>query len=212
MSDPTEPRLQKKRLTDVLADIRSREPTNGALLVGVDGRSGSGKSTLARHLAALGDATVVELDDFLSWGDLDSWWPRFEEEVLDPLSHGQDARYRIRDWENDEFGKSLNGWKTSPWSDLIIIEGVTSTRVAADERLAYRIWVAAPPTVRLARGLRRDGESHRQLWLDWMVLEDEFFARDRARERADLVVCGSPAVLQDSAAEVIVDCTPTALE
>lgn len=204
--------MQKRRLTDVLAEICSREPTNGALLVGVDGRSGSGKSTLARHLAALGDATVVELDDFLSWGDLDSWWPRFEEEVLDPLSQGQDARYRIRDWENDQFGNSLNGWKTSPWSDLIIIEGVTSTRAPADERLAYRIWVDAPPTVRLARGFRRDGESHRQLWLNWMALEDEFFARDQARTRADLVVCGSPAVLHDPAAEVIVGRTPTSFE
>ena len=204
-----EARLEKKRLAGVLADIRRREPTNGTRLVGVDGGSGSGKSTLARHLAALGDATVVELDDILSWGDLDSWWPRFEEEVLEPLSQGQDARYRIRDWENDEFGNSLNGWKTSPWSDLIIIEGVTSTRSAADERLAYRIWVDAPPSVRLARGLRRDGESYRQLWLDWMALEDEFFARDRARARADLVVCGSPVVLHDPATAVITDCTGT---
>lgn len=204
--------MEKKPLADILADIRRREPTSGTRLVGVDGPSGSGKSTLARCLASLSDATVVELDDFLSWGDLESWWPRFEEDALGPLSQGQDARYRIRDWKNDEFGKTLNGWKTSPWSEIIIIEGVTSTRAAIDERLAYRIWVDAPPSVRLTRGLHRDGESHRQLWLDWMALEDEFFAREKPRARADLVVCGSPGVLHDPTTEVIIDGTPSPAE
>ena len=46
----------------------------------------------------------------------------------------------------------------------------------------------APEATRLARGLARDGEHERHLWLDWMRQEQEFFTNDRTRERADLRV------------------------
>ena len=76
----------------------------------------------------------------------------------------------------------------------VVVEGVTCTRRAAAQRLTYRIWVDAAADVRLRRGLDRDGESHRQLWLDWMALEQEFFAGDRTRSRADLLVWSDPGV------------------
>jgi uridine kinase len=154
----------------------------------VDGPAGSGKSTLAHLLSEQSGAPVVRIDDFLSWTDLDGWWPRFDDEVLQPLLAGRDARYRIRDWAGDEFGSAVAGWKTTSWNTLVIIEGVTCTRLATLEALTYRIWVEAPASVRLERGVARDGESHRALWERWMTLEDEFFARDRTRARADLVV------------------------
>jgi hypothetical protein len=62
---------------------------------------------LAARLAARAEAPVLAIDDFLSWPDLDGWWPRFDKQVLAPLLRGDDARYQVRDWENDEFGRSL---------------------------------------------------------------------------------------------------------
>lgn len=176
-------------LEGVLQEIRRRPAIGGIRLVGVDGPSGSGKSTFARALAEFADAPMIEMDDFVAWNDFAGWWPRLEREVLEPLLHGQDAVYRIRDWERDEFGTSLRAErKTVHWAPVVILEGVTCTRRAVSHRLAYRVWVQAPRQQRLHRGLARDGEDHRDLWLRWQDEEDRFFTADGTRSRADLLI------------------------
>jgi hypothetical protein len=181
------------RIDDVLADVAGRTAPRGIRIIGVDGPAGSGKSTLAARLAARAGVPLIQVDDFVSWSDFSGWWPRFDAQVLTPLSAGEPAHYELRDWVGDEFGNSLRGWRTVPWAPLVIVEGVTCTRRAASGELTYRIWVDAPPDVRLSRGLARDGESHRDLWLRWMEQEEEFFAADRPAERADLRVDGAVA-------------------
>lgn len=52
-----------------------------------------------------------KFDGFLSWGDPEGWWPRFEAEVVGPLLAGRDTSFRVRDLSGDEFGSGLNGWK-----------------------------------------------------------------------------------------------------
>jgi hypothetical protein len=113
----------------------------------------------------------------------------FESEAHHPLSRGRAARYQVRDWGGDEFGRSLDGWRTVDPRPIVVVEGVAVTRAAVADLFTYGIWVDAPTEVRLRRGLDRDGEDHRHLWTTWMRLEDDFFDRDRARDRADLVVC-----------------------
>jgi hypothetical protein len=56
--------------------------------------------------------------------------------------------------------------------------GKTCTRRTAAARLVYRIWVDAPEDLRQRRGVERYRETHRQLWLDWMKVERQFFAED----------------------------------
>ncbi len=179
-----------KVLTLAAVSTTSLRPT----IIGVDGPSGSGKSTLARRLAESAISTVVEVDDFVSWSDFAGWWPRFDEQVLTPLSLGKDAHYQVRDWAGDEFGSSRKGWKTARATPVVIIEGVTCTRRAAADRLAYRIWVEAPAKTRLRRGIERDGEDHRALWTAWMDQEAAFFAADGTRTLADLLVDGDPSL------------------
>lgn len=192
------------RIDDVLTDVvRRRAMTSGIRLVSVDGPSGSGKSTLAERLAARSGAPLIEIDDFVSWPDFAGWWPRFESQVLLPLHAGSDAHYQVRDWKNDEFGSSLDGWKTVPWAPLVILEGVTCSRLAAADFLAFRIWVEAPADLRLKRGVERDGETHRQLWLDWMKEEARFFANDGTRARADLRINGNPSIPHSQASEIV---------
>ena len=94
-------------------------------------------------------------------------------------------------------------WKSVAWSSVVVLEGLTSTRAAAADYLCYRIWVEAPDEVRLQRGLERDGETHRQLWLDSMRVERQFFAGDATRNRADLRIDGHPSVPHDSASEIV---------
>lgn len=146
---------------------------------------------------------MIEIDDFVSWQDFGGWWPRFEEQVLQPLVAGSPAHFQVRDWTHDELGSSLGGWKTVPWAPLVVLEGVTCTRLAADPFLAFRVWVEAPAPLRLARGVERDGETHRQLWLDWMAEEERFFAADGTRSRADLLVDGDPQVIHDAGTEAL---------
>ncbi len=171
-------------LDQLVADVLAT-PANPRL-IGIDGPSGAGKSTLASRLVArLDSATLVETDDFVSWSKT-NWWPRFDQEVLEPLLHGRDASYQIRDWKGDEFGTSLGPWKTSFAAATIVMEGITCTRRAATARLNYAIWVEAPYELRLQRGLQRDGEDHRRLRLDTMSSQEKFFAEDGTRTRADI--------------------------
>jgi uridine kinase len=181
-------------VADIAAFVRAAKPVDGIRLVGVDGPSGGGKSTLAAALAAELGAPIVEIDDFVSWDHFADWWPRFESQVLAPLLAGDDAVYQVRDW-SDWYGSSLGEWKTLPWQPIVVLEGVTCTRRAAAGRLACRVWVDAPPGVRLARGLARDTDGHpgaRELWERWMAEESEFFALDDTRARADFVVETGP--------------------
>ena len=187
----------------IVAEIMQARPVGATRIVGVDGRAGSGKSSLAWRLAERTDATVVHTDDFAAWDDLTGWWPRFDAEVLQPLLAGRDAHFQVRDWEGDEFGRSLGPWKTASWTPVVVVEGVTVTRREAAGRLAYRVWVEAALRVRLRRGLERDGENDRALWLEWQRQEDEFFAVDHPAPRADLIVRTDSNLPHDPASEVV---------
>ncbi len=132
--------MSQVALADIITAFSTR-PSEGVRIVGIDGPSGSGKSTLTRRLVDRAPATLVEIDDFVSWTDFSGWWPRFDSQVLKPLVRGEDAHYQVRDWQNDPLGSSLGGWKTAPWAPLVILDGVTCTRQAATNLLAYRIWI-----------------------------------------------------------------------
>lgn len=186
----------------VLADeiLAARSPR----LIAVDGRAGAGKTTFASQLCRyLPGAVVIEVDNFLDWSDLDDWWPRLEEEALAPLLAGERARFRTRDWNTDPLGKGLDGWRHLDPAQTIIIEGVTSSRIVIADRLSMSFWVEAPRSVRIARGIARDGEAMRPFWQNWMRLEDEFFLSDDARGRATYLIAGAPAVPHDPEREVV---------
>lgn len=168
--------------------------TQSVRLVAVDGRAGSGKSTFARGLStALGGAAVLELDDFLAWDDLTEFWPRLEAQVLLPLFEGRHARYQVRDWEHDPYGRGLGGWKELPPSPLVIVEGVGAARRELRSRLTYAVWIETPPDVCLRRGISRDGVERTSLWMTWQEQESAFFEADPVPSHAHLIVDGQQA-------------------
>jgi hypothetical protein len=146
---------------------------------------------------------VVRVDDFLSWHDLDRWWERLEREALWPVLAGRGARYRVRDWAQDPLGESLNGWIQISPAELVIVEGISCSRRAITHALTMALWVHAPRSERLRRGVARDGEERRSLWTEWMRAEDAFFAEDGASRRADHLVSGLPTVPHDPEREVV---------
>ncbi|PSL55565.1 cytidylate kinase-like protein [Saccharothrix carnea] len=157
-------------------------------LVAVDGPSGSGKSTFAARLAAeLGGVPVVPTDHFATWDDPVSWWPRLVADVLDPLWHGREARYRRLDWTG---GTPKPGEQvTVPVSDVLVVEGVSAARRSIAARLDEAIWVELPdPAERLRRAVARDGEASREHLRRWQAFERGWFVVDGTKARADRVV------------------------
>lgn len=161
-------------------------------LVCVDGPAGSGKTTLAAALAERLDAfgsrvAVLHMDDlYEGWSGLEGAWPRVEEQVLGPLAAGRPGRWRRYDWVAGRFAE----WHDLPVPDVLVLEGCGSAPRAVDDRVALRVWVEVPATLRLRRGLERDGEHVREHWLAWAEAEHAHFAAERTRERSDVVVDG----------------------
>jgi uridine kinase len=159
------------------------------VFVAVDGRAGSGKTTLADAIAAaVRAAVVVHIDDFA--GPLvPEWdWPRFQEQVVDPLRAGRPARYQRWEWNRDEPAE----WHEIPTGRLVVVEGVSSTRSELDVPWALQIWVDAPRPVRLQRATERDGDAMLAHWLDvWMPSEEAYIERERPQQRVDLLVAGT---------------------
>lgn len=166
--------------------IRRSKP--GTVLVAIDGAGGAGKSTLAASIAEqLDSARIVCLDDFArpsapGW-DRD----RFRRQVLSPLLAGQNACYQRWDWPTDAGAE----WHRVPADSIVIIEGVSSTRSELGDCWDLTIWVDTPRSIRLERGLQRDGEAMRSQWTEvWMPEEDAYVAAQRPAERADLLING----------------------
>ncbi|MCR6033701.1 4-amino-4-deoxy-L-arabinose transferase [Nocardioides sp. zg-579] len=167
---------------------RSRPATlGGGRLVCIDGPAGSGKTTLAGRVAALADAAVVHLDDLYDgWDGL----PRVGEQLatlLLPLARGEAGRYRRHDWDTGGWAETV---VVAP-APLLVLEGVGAGSAAYAALATVLVWVEAPPALRLARGLGRDGHDAEPHWRRWTVAEAAHFAADRTRERADLLVDGT---------------------
>jgi hypothetical protein len=174
--------------------IRAEPPRCGPVrLIAIDGPGGAGKSTFARRLAsALGGMQIIHTDDFASWENPLNWWPRLEDQVLGPLEAGNPGRFQRYDWDRRELAE----WHDVPVTD-VIVEGVSSARLAVADRLSWAVWIATRPAVRLHRGLERDGDEALQLWRTGMAEEDRHFTQDRTMERADVVVDGNPMTPHD---------------
>ena len=176
-------------LSEIVLRIRAKPSPDGmsTKIIAVDGPGGAGKSAFAARLAEeLGGAQVLHTDDFASWENPIDWWPRLVNEVLEPLSRNQSARYRRTDWGNPEH----HDWGEVTPAKFVILEGVTASREPFRPFLTYSVWIETPRELRLSRGLARDGEEARVQWEEWMAKEEDYMRREKPRERADLVLPG----------------------
>lgn len=179
---------------DALEELLEREPRLGEVrLVAIDGPSGSGKSVLADRLVArLRDngrnTGLVRTDDFATWDDPVSWWPRLVAGVLDPLAAGRPGGYRRMVWTDGV--PRLGDHVTVEVPEMLVLEGVSAGRRSVRPRLSALIWCEHPdPAVRLDRAVARDGEASRQRLRDWQGFETGWFAVDDPRSAADYVTC-----------------------
>jgi uridine kinase len=165
----------------------ARPPTLGSgRLICVDGPAGAGKTVLAAAIARRHPASVVHMDDlYPGWDGLPQVADQLES-LLRPLADGRAGTYRRYDWHLGRFAETV----AVPPSDLLVVEGVGSgSRVVADLATVL-VWVEAPYDLRMRRGIERDGEAFEPHWEAWAQAEQEHFALERTRDRADLLVDG----------------------
>ena len=162
-------------------------------LVCIDGPAGSGKTTLAAGLAACVEAqgrtvAVVHVDDLLEgWDGIDAVGRSAQRLLVEPWAEGRVGGYRRYDWHRAAFAERHE----VPPADVAILEGVGSGSPDYAGLVSLLVWVEAPEELRLARGLERDGEELMPQWRRWLVAERLLHARERTRERADVVVDGT---------------------
>ena len=170
-------------LSDLVAAIHAAPARLGAgKLVAIDGPSGSGKSVLAKQLHAElgGNTALVSTDDFATWDDPVSWWPRLRHGVLDPLAENRPGRYRRMDWTT---GAPRPGeLVTVEPPEILILEGVSAGRRSVRPALSVLVWCELPdPAERLERAVARDGEASRPYLTNWQLFEIGWFALDDPR-------------------------------
>ncbi|MGZ4190559.1 MAG: uridine kinase [Actinomycetota bacterium] len=168
----------------VLDRIALLGAARGFVLVGIGGHGGAGKSTLARSIP---DAQVVGTDEF--WDGTEFELSRLRAEVIEPLLRGEPLEYRAFSWE-------LQRWLPEPRAvrpeGVVVVEGVCALHKMFRQAYDLRIWVDAPRELRLARGIARDGEGARDVWVNkWMPGEDRYVERDDPISAADLILDGS---------------------
>lgn len=170
-----------------------RQPTLGPCrLVCVDGPAGSGKTTLGRAIAKeaaqLGTSRLLHMDNmYEGWDGLSAVSARVARDLVAPLAAGRAGRYHRYDWHRGEFAE----WRTVEPVDVLVLEGVGSGASSYDELITTLVWVEAPEALRIERGISRDGEAVRPKWVAWMEAEELLFARERTRQRADVLVDGT---------------------
>ncbi len=168
-------------------------------MIAIDGGGGAGKTTFANCLQKeIPGSCIVKIDDFYLPPQLRTPvlsidvinpnfdWDRIRKLILDAVTDDKDISYQLYDFENGTLtGEVIH----VPRDATIILEGVWSMQDSFVELYDYRIWLEAPADLRLERGVSRDGEELRQVWVDeWIPIDDSYKKTQAPHLRADVIV------------------------
>lgn len=171
-------------------------------IIAIDGGGGAGKTTLAKCLhRAIPDSYILTIDAFYRPASLRTPvavadgtnhnfdWDRFRVSVLEAVQNNDEVSYqRYQRYQRGSDSLS-NEMIRIPRDTTIIVEGVWSMQEAFAPFYDYRIWLQAPASVRLQRGIRRDGEEMRKVWEEEFIPIDESYReRQSPNLSADCVV------------------------
>ncbi len=184
---------------ELASKIISKPHAHRQRMIAIDGGGGAGKTTFAAYLQkAIPGSQIVKVDDFYRPPQLRTPlestkvinpnfdWDRLRTSVLEAVVKGKDIRYQLYDFEVG----TLSGPIISvPADATIIVEGVWSFQKMFVDYYDYRIWMEAPADVRLERGVAREGEKWRQVWVDEWIPIDEYYQQTyQPQLQADCVV------------------------
>ncbi len=175
-------------------EIDKRAESN--LTIAIEGSSASGKSTLAQILNDIYICAVLHMDDFFlrpeqrtperynePGGNVDR--ERFLNEVLIPLSSGEDILYRPFDCHTMAVieGKKIKREK------LIVIEGAYSMHPELNKYYDFSVFLDISPELQKARILKRNGQDLAQrFFFEWIPYESKYFKHFNIKEKCNVVI------------------------
>lgn len=178
-------------------------------IIAIDGGGGAGKTTFSRCLhEAMPDSYILTIDAFyrppqlrtpVSTSDGTNHnfdWDRFRTSVLEAVKQDEDVSYQRYDFRT---GSLSPEFIHVPRDKTIIVEGVWSLQSAFLPYYDYRIWLEAPASVRLQRGVLRDGEHMRRVW------EEEFIPIDERYRELQSPQLGANCSVDSAASDFVKD-------
>jgi uridine kinase len=179
--------------------IERRKTEDKRLFVAIDGGAGAGKSMLARGIRdQLRSVSILRTDDFFrplnehpivrmapeKLYELYFPWQRMRDEALAPLRRGESAKFQKYDWSTDR----LKEWVTVEPAEIVLVEGVYSSRPELRPMLDATIFVEAPGDERLRRVLAREPNTKGDWITPWMSAEDWYLNQIRPQDTSDLIL------------------------
>ncbi|GAB3882854.1 nucleoside/nucleotide kinase family protein [Terrabacter terrigena] len=187
--DVTTPPREEHVAAVVSLALGAQPRCGDVVVVAVDGPSGAGKTTLARGvelaLASAGPVAVLHMDHlYPGWDGLAQAPGLLTRQVLEPLSRGEHAEYRLWSWVRDRWA----GTQGVPPCRFLVVEGCGASAGPARPYAAVTVFVDADVNLRRRRGIARDGDAYGPHWQRWADQEAILFAADSTRGLADLVI------------------------
>lgn len=168
-----------------------------SVLIAIDGNCTAGKTTLAQKLAERFPCTVFHMDEFFlqphqrtpqrlaeAGGNVD--YERFHQEILLPLSRGEQVCYRPYDCRSGSLMASV----TLPKRKITIIEGTYSCHPYFENPYDLRVFLSVSPEVQRQRVLERPAFKHRMFFETWIPMEQAYFDAFDIRESCGIVCRG----------------------
>jgi pantothenate kinase len=158
-------------------------------IVLIDGRAGSGKSTFAEKLQQQlfrdGESAprIIHMDAiFEGWDGLSLGADYLVRFILNPLARGETSSWQDWSWVRNE----RSTWREFSGGTPLIIEGCGSLTERSKAHADISIWLEASEESRRERWLKR--ERHLDKFDFWAAQELDFYAREKSKTLADLVI------------------------
>jgi uridine kinase len=183
--------LDQQELIEILSrqvlDLIDRG--NQTPIILIDGRAGSGKSTFAERLQQRlfkdGESSprVIHMDAiFEGWDGLSLGADYLMRFILQPLARAETASWQDWSWVRNQRAT----WREFSGGTPLIVEGCGSLTEASKAHANICIWLEASEKTRRQRWLLR--ERHLDKFDFWAAQELDFYAREKSKELADLVI------------------------
>ncbi len=179
----------------LLAAIDHLMAEKAPVILAVDGNSAAGKTTLSALLAQIYDCNVFHMDDFFLRGEqrtperyaqpgenIDH--ERFYEQVLLPLSRGEDVRYERFDCSTFSLTEPVD----ASCKPLNIVEGCYCMHPQLSPLYDYSVFLQVDADTQRRRIIQRNGDYAHQFFDRWIPLEESYFTALDPAGRADTVI------------------------
>jgi uridine kinase len=162
---------------------------NQTPIILIDGRAGSGKSTFAEKLQQQlfrdGESAprVIHMDNiFEGWEGLSLGSDYMVRFILNPLARKETASWQDWSWVKNE----RSSWREFSGGTPLIVEGCGALTERSKEHAFLSLWLEAREETRRARWIER--ERHLDKFDFWAAQELDFYAREKSKSLADLII------------------------